>query len=107
LKNSLNAQQAQAVFSCSKNFKTKKISFKYVFSDNVAVAFSIKRSMGPAVLRNKFKRKSRSILRGGLFKNSPIHLLIQPTSKITKEVSVLEDFDLLKKHIESRGISQE
>ena len=100
MKYSLSSQQARGVLSCSETFKTKNISFKYTFSDSLAVAFSVKRAMGPAVLRNKFKRKSRSILRGSLFKNIFIHLLVQPTSKITKEVSVLEDFGLLKKHIE-------
>ena len=53
--------------------------------------------MGPAVLRNRFKRLSRSALRGSFFKNTPIHLLVRPTSKITKKISVLKDFDQLFK----------
>tara|TARA_Y100000590_G_scaffold439771_1_gene564251 strand:+ start:35 stop:358 length:324 start_codon:yes stop_codon:yes gene_type:complete len=107
LKDSLSAQQAQRVLSCSKGFKTKKISFKYVISDRPAIAFSIKRTAGSAVLRNKFKRQSRSILREGLFKNNPVHLLVRPTSKITKKVSVLKDFNLLKQHLEARGASEQ
>tara|TARA_B100001123_G_scaffold32183_1_gene33783 strand:- start:117 stop:440 length:324 start_codon:yes stop_codon:yes gene_type:complete len=107
LKKSLGSQQAQAVLSCSQSFKTKKISFKYAFSEKAAIAFSIKRTMGSAVLRNRFKRLSRSALEGPLFKNTPIHLLVRPTSKITKNISVLEDFDLLKKHINNKeGFSQ-
>ena len=99
MKHSLSAQQAQALLSCSENFKTKHVSFKYAVSSHAAIAFSIKKSMGSAVLRNQFKRQSRSILMGPLFKKNPISLLVRPISKITKKTSVAEDFNLLKKHI--------
>jgi len=99
LKYSLSAKEAQNVLKSSKQFKTKNISFKYIPSASPGLAFSVSRKAGPAVLRNKFKRQSRSIFLSSLFKGFPLFLLVRPRIKITKQNSVFEDFSLLKNHL--------
>jgi len=96
----LSAKEAQTVLKGSKQFKTKNISFKYIPSDRPALAFSVSRKAGTAVLRNKFKRQSRSIFLSSFFKNLPLFLLVRPRIKITKQNSVFEDFSLFKNHLE-------
>ena len=101
MKYSLSAKEAQGVLSGANQFKTKNISFKYLRSSSPALAFSIKGTMGSAVLRNEFKRKSRAVFLGPLFKNLSLHVLVRPIIKLNKKNNPLNDFYLLKKHLET------
>jgi ribonuclease P protein component len=100
LKYSLTAKEAQKVLSCANQFKTKNISFKYLPSSRPAVAFSLSRTVGPAVLRNRFKRQSRALLFGELFNDHSLHLLVHSRIKLTKNLNVFDDFSLFKEYLE-------
>jgi len=99
LKKSLCSKEARDVLSGNNQFKTKKISFKYSPSSRLGIAFSVRRQMGGAVLRNRFKRKARALFLGGLFNSLSINILVHPLYKLNRNPSLLDDFILFKKHL--------
>tara|TARA_B100000579_G_scaffold421043_1_gene421404 strand:+ start:138 stop:458 length:321 start_codon:yes stop_codon:yes gene_type:complete len=101
LKRSLCAKEARNVLSSNSRFKTKNLSFKYSLSSGVGLAFSVRRQMGGAVLRNRFKRKARALFLGGLFNDVPVHVLIHPLYSLSKHPSLIDDFILFKNHLKT------
>ena len=101
MKHSLGTKEIQNILSGASRFKTKNLSFKYLLSSPSAVAFSVGRGAGSAVLRNKLKRQSRALFYGPLFQGVSLHLLVYPLGVLQKNRGILEDFKALKKHLES------
>ena len=101
MKSSLCAKEARNVLSNNSRFKTKNLSFKYSLSSGLGLAFSVRRQMGGAVLRNRFKRKARSLFLGGLFKDIPVHVLVHPLCKLSKQPDLIDDFILFKNHLKT------
>jgi len=101
LKSSLCAKEARCVLSSNNRFKTKNLSFKYSLSPGLRLAFSVSRKVGGAVLRNRFKRKTRALFLGGLFNGVPVHVLIHPLYKLNRRPSLVDDFVLFKNHLKT------
>ena len=101
MKSSLCAKEARNVLSSNSRFKTKNLSFKYSLSLSLGLAFSVRRQMGGAVLRNRFKRKARSLFLGGLFKDIPVHVLVHPLYRLSKHPDLIDDFVLFKNHLKT------
>ena len=101
MKNSLCAKEASDVLSSNRRFKTKNLSFKYSHSSSLGLAFSVRRQMGGAVLRNRFKRQARALFLGGLFNDVPVHVLVHPLYKLNKHPSLIDDFVLFKNHLKT------
>ncbi len=87
------------VLGGSSRFNTKNLSFKYLSFNRKAISFSINRKQGSAVLRNKFKRQSRSIYLSSVFKNAMFLVLVRPRLGLSKNFCVFHDFHLFKQHL--------
>ena len=101
MKDSLNAKGVSSLLSQAFSFKTAHFSFRYLGSSVSGIAFSINKSLGSAVLRNSIKRKSRALFRGPLFQDVPLQVVVRPLTALKKCTNISNDFQLLKKHLDS------
>jgi ribonuclease P protein component len=102
LKYSLTSKQISNIFSSACKFRTKNISFKYLFNGDPGVAFSVGKRAGNAVLRNKFKRQARSLTFNALFPDNNIRILIHPNFALHKKMSIKDDIRLFQLHLQNR-----
>tara|TARA_B110000263_G_scaffold125740_1_gene109417 strand:- start:24 stop:338 length:315 start_codon:yes stop_codon:yes gene_type:complete len=103
LKYSLNSKQISNIFSNACKFRTKNLSFKYLLDSEFGVAFSVGRKSGNAVLRNKFKRKTRSLACHTIFPDKKIQILIHPNFTLHKKMSIKGDIRLFQLHLQNRN----
>ena len=102
MKYSLNSKQISNIFSNACKFRTKNISFKYLLDSDFGIAFSVGRRAGNAVLRNKFKRKARSLAFHTILPDKKIQILIHPNFSLHKKMSIKDDVQLFQLHLQNR-----
>ena len=73
--NILNVLRSKPKFSASLRMSAIK-------AKSLEVGFSLGRRFGSAVARNKFKRKVRVVVRSFQKNKKPLHVLVQPKTKI-------------------------
>lgn len=80
--------------------KTKKFSFQYCAApSSSAFGFSVSRSYGSAVLRNKLKRRMRHVLSEGSFGSLSLLCIIKPLVNVNSFSDICIDFNSFKQDV--------
>ena len=90
MKNSISNQDFKKILFNSKSLLVRDLLFYYK-ENKSGVSFIVSRKLGKATLRNKFKRRCRSLFIA-MEKNNPknIQLIIKPKKKIINNYSWIE-----------------
>ena len=90
MKNSIVNQDFKKILFNSKSLLVRDLLFYYQ-KKNFGIAFILSRKLGNAVIRNKFKRRCRSLFLNAK-QNRPeqLQVLIWPQKKLTNNYSWLE-----------------
>ena len=100
MKFSLSSAQCAAVIKNQHKFKTSGVLFYFVLSKKPLIGFAVNKKLGNAVLRNRFKRRCRSLLFSN--KNSfHLRLLVQPVAPLNEIDSLPLCFDKLREFVNS------
>ena len=94
---SLSSNEARLISKLRPTFKSNSFYVRVAISkSSFKVGFSVSRSFGSAVLRNKFKRKTRSFLSNSKIKNLNYHFLFSPSVPFKNWESVECDLQKLQ-----------
>ena len=95
----MSSYQFKIILKKPKSSSCGDLFFQFTPSSNALIGFSVGKSVGGAVLRNRFKRKCRALFFSDFFKLNSIHLIVRPKVPLCKIKNLHSSFEELKKHI--------
>tara|TARA_B100001750_G_C15336494_1_gene510044 strand:+ start:320 stop:586 length:267 start_codon:yes stop_codon:yes gene_type:complete len=66
-----------------RRFKASGVVFHFLLSTKPLIGFAVNKRLGNAVIRNRFKRRCRSLFFSKNF-STPLHLVVQPVVPLEK-----------------------
>tara|TARA_B100000609_G_scaffold37759_1_gene28393 strand:+ start:2238 stop:2549 length:312 start_codon:yes stop_codon:yes gene_type:complete len=88
LKNSIKDKNFKNILFASKSLKIRDLLFYYKKDNRASISFIVNKSKGSAVLRNKFKRRCRSLFFNFYnHKLKNIQIIVRPTLNLENNFS--------------------